>query len=104
MVQPETGGASGPGPAFRQFASIGDEIACATRCIKAWQERGDFLGDIAVICMNKDHGKRVALALQSLGIPHLLMFSISNSTCGLQRAAAETRSPNPSEGVRQNTR
>lgn len=73
MIQPETGGASGPGPAFRQFACIGDEIAYATKCIKAWHERGDFLGDIAVICMTKDHGKRVALALNSLGIPHLLM-------------------------------
>ena len=51
MIQPETGGASGPGPDFRQFASIGDEIAYATRCIKAWHERGDFLGDIAVICI-----------------------------------------------------
>lgn len=49
IVQPESGGISGPGPAFRQFASIGDEIAYATRCFKAWHERGDFLGDIAVI-------------------------------------------------------
>jgi hypothetical protein len=27
MVHPESGGISGPGPAFRQFVSIGDEIA-----------------------------------------------------------------------------
>jgi hypothetical protein len=73
MVHPESGGMSGPGPAFRQFASASGEIAYATRCLKAWHERGDFLGDIAVICMNKDHGKRVALALQSWGVPHLLM-------------------------------
>ena len=73
MIQPETGGGTGPGPAFRQFASIGDEIAYATRCIKAWQERGDFLGDIGVICMKPDHGKRIAHQLQSLGIPHLHM-------------------------------
>lgn len=73
MIQPETGGASGPGPAFRQFANIGDEIAYSVRCIKAWHERGDFLGDIAVICMKPDHGKRIAHQLQSLGIPHLLM-------------------------------
>jgi len=64
---------SSPGPAFRQFASIGDEIAYATRCLKAWQERGDFLGDIGVICMKPDHGKRIAHQLQALGIPHLLM-------------------------------
>ncbi|MEO8613786.1 MAG: 3'-5' exonuclease [Luteolibacter sp.] len=44
-----------------------------TRCLKAWHERGDFLGDIAVICMNTDHGKRIAHQLQSLGIPHLQM-------------------------------
>ncbi len=73
MVQPESGGISGPGPAFRQFASIGDEIAYATRCLKAWHERGNFHGDIAVICMNTDHGKRIAHQLQSLGIPHLHM-------------------------------
>jgi hypothetical protein len=73
MIQPETGGMSGPSPAFKQFASIGDEIAYATRCLKAWHERGDFLGDIAVICMNTDHGKRIAHQLETLGIPHLLM-------------------------------
>ena len=73
MIQPDTGGASGPGPAFRQFASIGDEIAYTTKCLKAWHERGDFLGDIAVICMKPDHGKRIAHQLQALGIPHLLM-------------------------------
>jgi superfamily I DNA/RNA helicase len=73
MIQPETGGASGPGPAFRQFASLGDEIAYATRCISTWHLRGDFLGDIAVICMKPDHGKRIADQLQAHGIPHLLM-------------------------------
>ena len=73
MILPETGGGSGPGPAFRQFASIGDEIAYASKCIKAWHERGDFLGDIAVICMKPDHGKRITHQLQALGIPHLLM-------------------------------
>ncbi len=73
MIQPETGGASGPGPAFRQFASLSDEITYATRCISTWHQRGDFLGDIAVICMHNDHGKRIAHHLQSLGIPHLLM-------------------------------
>ncbi len=73
MVLPESGGASGPGPAFRHFASIGDEIAYATKCIMAWHERGDFLGDIAVICMKPDHGKRIAHQLQSLAIPHLHM-------------------------------
>jgi hypothetical protein len=67
LHQPETGGASGPGPAFRQFARIGDEIAYATcpdianrrrrtRCIKAWHKRGDFLGDIAVIIEMEDRG------------------------------------------------
>ena len=73
MVLPETGGTSGPGPAFRQFETIGEEIAYATKCLKAWHERGDFLGDIAVICMKPDHGKRIAHQLQSLGIPYLLM-------------------------------
>lgn len=77
MVLPETGGASGPGPAFRQFETIGDEIAYAVKCLKAWHERGDFLGDIAVICMKPDHGKRIAHQLQALGIPHLLMATRS---------------------------
>jgi superfamily I DNA/RNA helicase len=73
MVLPETGGTSGPGPAFRQFENIGDEIGYATKCLKAWHERGDFLGDIAVICMKPDHAKRIAQQLQANGIPHLLM-------------------------------
>jgi superfamily I DNA/RNA helicase len=73
MVHPETGGTSGPGPAFRQFATLNEEIAYATRCIESWHARGDFLGDIAVICMHTDHGKRIAHHLQSRGIAHLLM-------------------------------
>jgi hypothetical protein len=72
MIVPETGGTSGPGPAFRQFESISAEIAYAVKCLKAWHERGDFLGDIAVICMKPDHGKRIAHQLQALGIPHHL--------------------------------
>ena len=43
------------------------------RSIKAWHERGDFLGDIAVICMKPDHGERIAHQLQALGISHLLI-------------------------------
>ncbi len=81
MIQPETGDSSGPGPAFRQFESIGDEIAYATKCIKAWHDRSDFLGDIAVVCMKPDQGKRIAHQLQALGIPHLLM-----ATCSGKRA------------------
>jgi superfamily I DNA/RNA helicase len=77
MILPETGGDSGPGPAFRQFARIGDKIAYATKCLKAWHERGDFLGDIAVISMKSDHGKHIAHQLQALGIPHLLMATRS---------------------------
>jgi hypothetical protein len=77
MILPESGGASGPGPVFRQFANIGDEIAYTTRCLHAWHERGDFLGDIAVICMKPDHGKRIAHQLQALGIPHLFMATRS---------------------------
>jgi superfamily I DNA/RNA helicase len=73
MIQPETGGASGPGPHFKQCLSTGEEIDYTMTCITKWHKRGDFLGDIAVICMNKDHGKRVALALKLLGVPHLLM-------------------------------
>ncbi len=73
MIRPESGGASGPGPVFRSFSDIGDEIEYATRCIKAWHERGDFLGDIAVIYMKTEHGKRIAHRIQTLGIPYLLM-------------------------------
>lgn len=73
MIQPETGGASGPAPAYRHFPSLGEEIDYATRCIKAWHERGDFLGEIAVIYTHTDHGRRVAHALKFLGVPHLLM-------------------------------
>lgn len=69
MIQPETGGASGRGPAFRQFASIGDEIAYATKCINAWHQRGDFLGDISVICMKPDHGKRPSAVAARLRPP-----------------------------------
>ena len=41
------------------------------KCLKAWHERVDFPGDIAVICMKPDHEKRIAHQLQSLGVPHL---------------------------------
>jgi hypothetical protein len=73
MIQPETGGASGPRPAFRQFANLTDEMAYATRCIATWHQRGDFLGEIAVICVHTEHSKRIAHQLQTHGIPHLLL-------------------------------
>jgi hypothetical protein len=66
-------------PPFRQFASIGDEIAYATRCIKAWHERGDLLVDIAVICMEPDHGKRIAHQLQALYSIPICSWLSSNS-------------------------
>ncbi len=75
----ESGGVSSSGPTFRNFENIGDEIAYATSCLKAWRERGDFIGDVAVICKNLDHGRRIADQLESLGIPHLLMADRSGN-------------------------
>lgn len=70
----------GPSLAFRPFASIGGEIPCATRGLKAWRQRGDFIedfggndlgdfrGDIAAICQKLDQGKRIAHQLHARGI------------------------------------
>jgi hypothetical protein len=59
----------------------------------AWQERGDFLGDIAMICMRPDHGKRIAQKLQALGIPHLLMAQRSGKKNQLLPRAKPSSSP-----------
>ncbi len=48
-------------------------VASRSASKPCWHDHGDFLGDIAVICMKPDHGKRIAHQLQSLGIPHLHM-------------------------------
>lgn len=73
-LTPESGGESGPGPAFRQFNNRHDEIAYTARCIKVWHDRGDFLGDIAIIFMgHNSEGEQAAQELANQGIPHLLM-------------------------------
>ncbi len=54
-----------PGKAHIRFHIARNEEPCPG----ASNVASDFLGDIAVICMKPDHGKRIAHQLQALGIP-----------------------------------
>jgi hypothetical protein len=73
VIHPESSGGSGARPAFRQCQSLAEEIEYAARCIRTWRDRGDSLGEIAVLYNNNDHGKLIADQLASSQIPHLLM-------------------------------
>jgi hypothetical protein len=75
LVEPEAAGNTGEYPVVKQFASLQEEIAYCVRCIVAWNNKGKAWKDIAVLYPGGYAGEQLAKALDSEGIPHLLMKS-----------------------------
>jgi hypothetical protein len=75
MVEPQSGGASGPRPAYRKRVSVDDEISYAVNCLRKWHGAGEPLNQTAVICANKQHAQRLQKRLQQEGLAHLWMGS-----------------------------
>lgn len=73
LIEPQSAGVSGAKPAFKMLDRFEDECAYATRCIRAWSEKGIPANDIAVICFKKWQGDAVSKRLSENGIDHLWM-------------------------------
>ncbi|MBK1854719.1 NERD domain-containing protein [Verrucomicrobiaceae bacterium 5K15] len=73
LIAPETAGVSGPQPVFKPRTNLEDEVDFAVRCIHQWNQKGEKLSDMAVIYINRSHGKKVADSLQREAIKCLLM-------------------------------
>jgi Nuclease-related domain/UvrD-like helicase C-terminal domain/AAA domain len=73
LIEPESGGPSGPVPAFRKKESIEAEIDYAVHCLRKWHDGGEPLNEMAVICASRQHGSLMQKRLQREGLSHLWM-------------------------------
>jgi superfamily I DNA/RNA helicase len=73
LIEPESGGPSGPVPVFRKKESIGAEIEYAVHCLRQWHAGGEPLNEMAVICASRQHGWLMQKRLQRAGLTHLWM-------------------------------
>ncbi len=78
LIKPESGGVSGPKPAFRRRPSVDSEIEYAVSCLRKWHEAGEPFGEMAVICATSLHGRLMQKRLQQERLPHLWMSSREN--------------------------
>lgn len=75
LIEPESGGVSGPRPVFHQKESIDAEIEYAVSCLKTWRAAGETLNEMAVVCANWSHSRLMQERLQREGLAHLWMGS-----------------------------
>jgi superfamily I DNA/RNA helicase len=73
IVAPESAGASGPAPVFRQFGSAAEENGFLIRCIRKWLAEGKQASEIAVLCPNRQTAERYGRALTHKGLDNLCM-------------------------------
>lgn len=73
LIEPESGGPSGPAPVFRKKESIKAEIEYAVHCLRKWHEGGEPLKEMAVICASRRHGWLMQKRLQREELTHLWM-------------------------------
>jgi hypothetical protein len=73
LIEPESGGPSGPVPAFRKRESVEAEIEYAVHCLHKWQAGGEPLNEMAVICASQRHGFLMQQRLRREGLAHLWM-------------------------------
>ena len=74
IIEPEAAGISGVAPAFRQFASMEEEMAYLVRCLCKWRQDGIALRDIVIlICPGNWFGERIQSCLDVECIPSILV-------------------------------
>jgi UvrD-like helicase C-terminal domain/Nuclease-related domain/AAA domain len=78
VISPESAGASGPTPVFRQFDEQNEELDYITRCINKWLADGQAAGEIAVLVPTNKIAQTISQRLQQVGIPNLCMDSKEN--------------------------
>jgi len=80
LVEPHSGGGSGPRPVYRRRGTVEDEIEYAMSCLRKWHQTGEPLNQMAVICANGMHARQLQKRLQKEGLAHLWMRSHESKT------------------------
>lgn len=74
ILAPESTGATGPQPVFRQFMQQNEEKGFIVSCITKWLSNGIAANDIAVIVPTKMNAKAIARELTKIGISNQCLF------------------------------
>jgi len=75
IIAPETAGATGPEPHFKQFNSSEDEINYIVACVKKWLSDGSPANEIAVIVPTKTLAQSIAKNLDAASIDNLCLYN-----------------------------
>ena len=78
VISPESAGASGPIPVFRQFDEQNEELDYITRCINKWLADGQAAGEIAILVPTNKIAQTISQRLHQAGITNLCMDSKEN--------------------------
>ncbi|MDX2505494.1 MAG: 3'-5' exonuclease, partial [Gammaproteobacteria bacterium] len=78
VISPQSAGASGPTPVFRQFDEQNEELDYITRCVKKWLADGQPAGEIAILVPTNKQAETISQRLQQAGVANLCMVSKEN--------------------------
>ena len=78
VISPQSAGASGPTPVFRQFDEQNEELDYITRCVKKWLADGHPAGEIAILVPTNKQAETISQRLQQAGVANLCMVSKEN--------------------------
>ena len=81
LIAPESAGATGPQPVFKQFNNASDEHNYILVCIKKWLSRNNEEAEIAVIVPTKAIAHKIAQELTVAGVAnHCMVDKVNKST------------------------
>lgn len=78
VISPQSAGASGPTPVFRQFDEQNEELDYITRCVKKWLADGQPASEIAILVPTNKQAETISQRLQQAGVANLCMVSKEN--------------------------
>ncbi len=78
VILPESAGASGPTPVFRQFDEQSVELNYITRCVEKWLANGQSADEIAILVPTNKQAEIISQHLQRAGVANLCMVSKAN--------------------------
>ncbi|MGM0631925.1 MAG: DEAD/DEAH box helicase [Pseudomonadota bacterium] len=68
VIEPESAGAVGPQPVFRQFERGDDEYRFIVQCVSKWLSDGNHANEIAIIVPGRPFARSIAERLSAAGI------------------------------------
>ena len=78
VISPQSAGASGPVPVFRQYDEEENELNFITHCVEKWLADGQSADEIAILVPTNKQAELISQRLQQMGIANLCMVSKEN--------------------------